>query len=116
MSNLYMKITGFDEPSNSLLVSFASDETKSKNPEDYPSVAFQPATMWPDVLDVNEIKKRIAVAGMYTASSQANTEKLHDDLQRVNSLKALVGQVETYDINTLVPPPANNDVPTYEIT
>lgn len=116
MSNLYMKITGFDEPSNSLLVSFASDETKSKNPDDYASVAFQPATMWPDVLEAEEIKKRIAVAGMYTASLQANIEKIKDDPLRINSLKALVGQAETYDINTLVQPPANNDVPTYEIT
>lgn len=111
-----MKITGFDEPSNSLLVSFASDETKSQNPEDYASIAFQPAIMWPDVLDANEIKKRIAVAGVYTASLQANTEKLNDDLQRINSLKTLVGQSETYNISTLVPTPVNNDVPTYEIT
>jgi hypothetical protein len=101
MSNLYMKIVGFDEPSNSLLVSFASDETKSQNPEDYGVLAFQPATMWPGVNDLTEIKKRIAVAGMYNASVQATVEKLSADTARIEALKSLVGQLETYSVNEL---------------
>ena len=105
MSNLYMKIVGFDEPSNSLLVSFASDETKSQNPEDYGVLAFQPATMWPGVNDLTEIKKRIAVAGMYTVSVQATMEKLSVDTTRLDAFKSLVGQLETYNVNDLTTPP-----------
>lgn len=99
-----MKIVGFDEPSNSLLVSFASDETKSQNPDDYAPVAFQPATMWPDVVDAQEIKKRIAVAGMYNTSVQATMEKFSDDTARIDALKALVGQSETYAVEDLLTP------------
>lgn len=113
-----MKIVGFDEPSNSLLVSFASDETKSQNPEDYAALAFQPATMWPGVDDIAEIKKRIAISGMYNASVQANIEKLSADTVRIDAFKSLVGQSETYDTSTLMPQPDSSivDVPTYEIT
>jgi hypothetical protein len=99
-----MKIVGFDEASNSLLVSFASDETASQNPEDYSPVAFQPATMWPDITDLGEIKKRIAVAGMYTASTRANFEKLHSDLGRISALKGLVGQTASFAISDLETP------------
>jgi hypothetical protein len=103
-----MKIIGFDEPSNSLLVSFASDETASQNPEDYPPVAFQPSTMWPDVTDMEEIKKRMAVAGMYTASTRANFEKLNSDLGRINALKALVGQAASFAVSDLESPLNNS--------
>jgi hypothetical protein len=87
MDKVRMKITGYDETSHSLLVSFASDTTKSQNPADYPSYAFQPLTMWPDVSDVNELKKFVA------------------DPQRVNALKAMVGQTQEFTVNelTIVP-------------
>lgn len=99
-----MKIVGFDEPSNSLLVSFASDETSSQNPEDYAALAFQPATMWPGVNDLTEIKKRIAVAGMYTTSVQAIREKLSADTTRIDALKSLVGQTASFAISDLEAP------------
>ena len=99
-----MKIVGFDETSNSLLVSFASDETKSQNPEDYAPLAFQPATMWPGVNDVTEIKKRIAVAGMYNVSVQATMEKLSADTARIDAFKSLVGQTSSFAVSDLEKP------------
>ena len=104
MLNLYMKIVGFDEASGSLLVSFASDETKSQNPEDYAALAFQPATMWPGVDDIAELKKRIAVAGMYNASMQATMEKLSADTARTDALESLVGQTASFAVLDLETP------------
>ena len=63
MNTLKMKITGYDEESNSLLVAFASDDTASQNPESYPSLAYQPLTMWPDVTDIDILKKNIVFDG-----------------------------------------------------
>jgi len=96
-----MKITGYDEISHSLLVSFASDTTKSQNPADYPTYAFQPLTMWPDVTDISEIKKRIAVAGMHHAQMQEAKENFIADANRVTALKALVGQTHEFTVNEL---------------
>jgi hypothetical protein len=113
MNTVFMKIVGFDEPSNSLLVSFASDETNSQNPEDYAPLAFQPATMWPGVDDVADITKRIAVAGMYNVSVQATMEKLSADTARINALKSLVGQTSSFAVSDLQMP---LDAPTDPVT
>ena len=101
MDKVRMKIMGYDEASHSLLVSFASDTTKSQDPADYPAYAFQPLTMWPDVTDPNEIKKRIAMAGMHHAQMQEAKENFVADPQRVNAFKAMAGQVQEFTVDEL---------------
>ena len=61
--------------------------------------------MWPDVSDVNELKKRLAVSGMHHAQMQEAKEKFVADPQRVNALKAMVGQAQEFTVNelTIVP-------------
>ena len=99
-----MKITGYDEESNSLLVAFASDDTASQNPESYPSLAYQPLTMWPDVTDIDILKKNIAVAGMWQAEQQAKKEAFISDPSKIAAFKSLVGQEIEYSISELLPP------------
>jgi hypothetical protein len=101
MQTLFMKIHAFEESSYSLLVSFASDTTKSQNPDDYPPYAFQPMNMWPDVNDPNEIKKRIAVAGMYHAEQQEREEKFVEDPTKVQQYTNMVGQESSYPVSEL---------------
>ena len=96
-----MKITGYDEASHSLMVSFASDTTQSQDPANYPSYAFQPLTMWPDVTDANEIKRRVAMAGIHHAQMQEAKEKFVADAQRVAALKSMVGQTHEFTVNEL---------------
>lgn len=103
MNYVKLKITGYEEESNSLLVSFASDTTASADPDSYPSFAFQPLTMWPDVNDLEQIKFNLAVAGMWHAQQQADREAFIADEQRVNALKALVGQEIQYPVSELLP-------------
>jgi len=104
MNTLKMKITGYDQDSHSLLVAFASDSTKSPNPEDYPSYAYQPLTMWPDVTDLNEIKLKIAQSGVQIVEQQALKEQFLQDEQRIGQMRDLVGDVTTYPIQQLVTP------------
>jgi hypothetical protein len=103
MNSVNMKVVGYDEESHSLLVSFASDETRSQDPEAYPALAFQPINMWPDVSDVVEIKKRIAAAGMFHVKQQKSKENFTADPNRVAALKSLVGQSFTYPVSDLIP-------------
>jgi hypothetical protein len=102
MNTLKMKIVGFDEDSKSLLVSFASDQNASSNPEDYPAYAYQPSTMWPGVTDTEEIKFRLAYAGMYMAEQQAIKERLDADDDAINTLRSLVGSESVYVVNELI--------------
>jgi hypothetical protein len=111
MNTLYIKVQGFEEQSHSLIVSFASDVTKSQNPDDYPSYAYQPMNMWPDVTDPQEILKRIAVSGVYQVEQQARNEAFVDDENLINALKALVSQSTQYKIDDLIPSqPASTEI------
>lgn len=102
MNVVKMKIVGYNEDNHSLLVAFASDTTASQNPADYPPLAYQPISMWPDVTDVTELTRRIAVSGMYQAQQQAVKETFESDQTRINALKALVGQEFEYPVSSLV--------------
>lgn len=118
MNTLYMKIHAFEEQSHSLIVSFASDTTSSQNPEDYPQYAFQPMNMWPDVNDPAEIKKRIAVAGMYHAEQQERKEKFIADPTQVQAYRNMIGQEGSYLVTDLIPSapePVTPEIPTQTV-
>ena len=102
MDLVKMKIVGYDETNHSLLVAFASDTTASQNPADYPALAYQPISMWPDVTDTVEITRRIAVSGAYQAHQQAIKETFESDQTRIDALKALVGQEFEYTVSSLI--------------
>ena len=93
-----MKICDYEESSGSLIIKFASDETKSQNPDDYPSYAYQPANMFPDVTDVDIIKKRLAIAGKYLVEQQKIKEQLVDDPERTAKFKSIVNSLNEYDV------------------
>lgn len=108
MQYIKMKIVAFEEASYSLLCSYASDETKSQDPADYPTVAYQPMNMWPDIDDPEEIKKRLTIAGIWIAQNQSREEQFIADPSKVEQYKAMVGQVVQYPID-----PATGD-PVFE--
>lgn len=109
MKTLYMKIHSYEEQSKSLIVSFASDATKSQDPNNYAPLAFQPVNMWPDVSDPAEIKKRIAVAGIGQAERQAREENFVEDAEKIAQYKNMVGQQDSFLIDDLIPPPPPSD-------
>lgn len=104
MNKIKLKINEYDEESDSLLVSFASDETQSQDPATYQSYAYQPMTMWPDVTDVNEIKKRLAQAGIYLAEQQKIKEQFKADQTKIDAYKAMVGEVLEFNISDITSP------------
>jgi len=101
MNKVKFKVTGYDEESKSLLISFASDTTASQDPADYTTYAFQPLTMWPDTTDIAELKKSIAQAGMYHVEMQEAEEKFVVDDTRVAAIRALVGQIHEFTVAEL---------------
>ena len=105
MEYIKMKIVAFDEASYSLLASYASNETESQNPSDYPPYAYQPMNMWPDIDDPEVIKERMAVAGIQIATNQAREEQFVADPVKVAQYKAMVGEVVEYPVAQLIPPP-----------
>lgn len=88
MSTIKMKIVGYDEASNAVLVSYASNETQSQDPADYPPVAIQVNA----ADDIGKIKRDIAAMGIQIVRSQINQEQMASNESKVNEIKDLVGQ------------------------
>ena len=108
MDTFRIKIQGYDDASDSLLVSFASDDTEHSDPDAYSPVAFQPLFMWPDVKEPEQIMRRIAEAGMYAVQHQVQIEKHKKDLAGIAKIKALVGECREYSFSDMVPVPTED--------
>jgi hypothetical protein len=103
MNKLILKIYSYDETKDSLIVSFASDETKSQNPDDYEKLNYNPMGMFPDITDMTLVPKMIAVAGIYHTQQQVKKEKLSNDPNQINILKNLENQVFEFNASDLTP-------------
>ena len=101
MNTVKFKIKSYDEDTNSLIISFASDTTANQDPEAYTAYAFQPLTMWPEITDITQLKKELARAGMYHAQQQEAKEKFVVDPTRIDQFKALVGQTHEFTVAEL---------------
>lgn len=112
MNTIFMKINGYDEVSHSLIVSFASDATKSQDPSDYPSFAYQPYTMYPDVTDPAQIPAKLAAAGIYETEAQERKEAFLSDPAKEATYKTLVGQTLTFNVADLLPLPTTTTTTT----
>jgi peptide deformylase len=60
--------------------------------------------MWPDVTDPAEIKKRIAVAGIYHAEQQEREEKFIANPTKVAEYRAMVNAEDSFSIEELTTP------------
>lgn len=103
MKTLKMKVLSYEDETDSLIVSFASSDNLSQNPEDYQGYAYQPANMWPDVTDVDQIKEHIARSGLYVAEQQKRRELLQADPVKKLALRSLVGNTFEYTFDDLGP-------------
>ena len=78
-----------------------------------------PSSPWPDVSDPAEIKKRIAIAGIWHAEQQEREEKFVADPAKVAEYRAMVGNENSYPVSSLIPPapvpPDNDPAPILEV-
>ncbi len=89
-NKIYVKFHSYDKKTDSLIVSFASDETSSQNPEDYNSVVVQPLLQFPEITDQTELEQKIAVLGIEIAKQQKLLEDCNSGKGNVSLCEALV--------------------------
>lgn len=63
-NTIYVLYHSYDKTSDSLVVSFASNETESQNPADYNPVVIQPLLQFPNVTSREELENRIFEMGI----------------------------------------------------
>jgi hypothetical protein len=98
MNKIKFKIKSYNDEDNSVIISFASDVTATNNPDDYESYAFQPIEMYPDITDMEELKKKIAEQGIALADLEKKKEDAKANTTMQNNWKALVGQTFEYNV------------------
>lgn len=113
MQKLYIKVIDFEKESQSLIVSFASDETNSSNPGDYSATAFQPGLMWPDITDEKEIMQKIALDGFYMVKNQKLIEDSQKNIEKMNEYQKMVGKTFEFNVDEIIN--VNDFTPTNEI-
>jgi len=100
---LYVKIHSFEESTETLIVSYASDETVSQNPDDYRKLSIQPRSLWPNVTDPEELKKKIAQIGLAQAAEQKKIEDSAKVPLNIDLFNSLVSNKKlSYDVKNLV--------------
>lgn len=104
-NTIFMKVTGYDDATHSMLVSFASDETNSQDPSDYTIHAFQTTNICPNETNIENIKRSIAQSGISIVKSHAAKESLIANTDHVSDLKLLIGQTFSYNISDIAPHP-----------
>lgn len=104
MNKIKYKIKEYDEHSGSIIVAFCSDETATNNPEDYPAFAMQPIETYPDITDIEILKKKIAEEGVALAQQAKKSEQAKANTEMQNKWKALVGQTFEYNVADLYAP------------
>lgn len=105
MNTVTVKVYEYDEKSGSLIAAFASDTTKSNNPDDYERLAYQPATMWPDANTSDEIMTELAKCGIGMCEMCEKVESLEVNEEKQNVLKSLVNTSLTKNVSDLLTDP-----------
>lgn len=108
MEKIKLKIRGFDESSNSLIVAFGCDDTHESVLDTCTVLAYQP-TMFPDVNDPKEILRRIAFSGISLVEQQKTSDAFAADTDKINAYKALVGQSFEFSVSELLTPSIMGD-------
>jgi hypothetical protein len=98
MSKIKMKIQSYDESSGSLVVSFASENSK-KSIDEYQFTAYQP-TMF-DTTSPAEVIRHIARAGIHVVEQQEKEEEFKESPE-VDVFKQMVGSEFEFDVNELI--------------
>jgi hypothetical protein len=103
MEQIKTKFVNYDEQTKMLTVAFASDTTKSDNPDDYPTIAFEVFKVWPgQTLDY--IIKEIARYGKSQLERIVEQEQADPIDATEQELKALIGTTVTTDVAVVTPP------------
>ena len=98
MSKLYYKIHEYDTGNNIFLISFASDTTKSSNPDDYAKHYISPNQTWPNANTADDLLQCIIEMCKYTVEIQESNESVSNQDELLNLYMSFSGKAGEVDI------------------
>ena len=101
MKSVQMKVVGWDEDTLSLIVKFAyADDTEGIDVAT--PLSYQPYNMFPDVDDVQDLAKRLAVSGITICDQKERLQAARADTAKKEQLASLVGETFEYTLEDLL--------------
>jgi hypothetical protein len=101
MEKITMKVVDWDESSMSLIVKFNSDINETDIEQARP-LAYQPMSMFPNVQDINEVIKRVAVSGIHLCEMQALEEQNRKNEEKLQKFRELKDQTFEFTVDELL--------------
>jgi hypothetical protein len=100
-SKIYVKYHSYDKKTDSLIVSFASNETESQNPADYNPVVIQPSLQFPNITNQTDLEKEIASMGKNITEQQKIIELCNKNKASVMLCESLVKKgTDNYNLDS----------------
>jgi hypothetical protein len=101
MEKITMKVVDWDESSMSLIVKFNSDINETNIDQATP-LAYQPMSMFPNVEDINEVVKRVAVSGIHLCEMRSIEEQNRKNEEKLQKFRQLKDQTFEFTVDELL--------------
>ena len=105
MATIYTKIHEYNKETQSVVASFASNKTKSQNPDDYEKLNYNVATLVGEGASLQDLKDALASAGLGWCKAYCMKEMLDDKPEKQAEVETLVNSSWSQIVSEEVTPP-----------
>jgi len=110
MATIHTKIHEYNKDTQSVVVSFASDTTKSQNPDDYEKFNYDISSLVEESASQQDLKDALALAGLSWCEAHCKKEMLDDRPEKQAELESLVQTSWTQEVILNPAPVAELDI------
>lgn len=105
MATIYTKIHEYNNETQTIVASFASNKTKSQNPDDHEKLNFDIAALVKEGASEQDLKDALALSGLGWCETYCKKEMLDNKPEKQTEVENLVGTTWSQEAS-LQPPPA----------
>ena len=99
MATIYTKIHEYNKETQAVVASFASDKTKSQNPDDHEKLNYSVTTLVKEGASLQDLKDALALAGLGWCTTYCMKEMLDDKPEKQAEVETLVGTSWSQEAN-----------------
>lgn len=111
MATIYTKVHEYNKETHTVVASFASNMTKSQNPNDHEKLNFDIANLVEEGASEQDLKDALALAGLSWCTTYCKKEMLDDKPEKQTEVENLVGTTWSQEASDQPPPvPAKLDI------
>ena len=92
MATIYTKIHEYNKETQAVVASFASNKTKSQNPDDHEKLNYNVATLVKEGASLQDLKDALALAGLNWCETHCMKEMLDDKPEKQAEVETLIGK------------------------